>query len=131
MSDINAQQKTAARIVRHRRVRAKVSGTAERPRLTVFRSNKFISGQVIDDTVGKTLAAVTEKELDSKARAKLVQGEDDRKGKVSVAYALGKMLAEKAKAAGVKAVVFDRGGFAYKGRIASFAAGARDNGLEF
>jgi large subunit ribosomal protein L18 len=131
MADINAKKKVTARQSRHRRVRSKVTGTAERPRLAVFRSNKYISGQVIDDMVGKTLVSVTEKELDSKARTKLVQGEDDRKGKVSVAYALGKMLAEKAKAAGVKAVVFDRGGNAYKGRVAAFASGARDNGLEF
>ncbi len=131
MSDINAKKKVAARATRHRRVRAKVSGTAERPRLAVFRSNKFISGQLIDDIKGKTLAAVTEQELDSKARAKLVKGEDDRRGKVSVAYAMGKKIAEKAQAAGVKTVVFDRGGYAYKGRVAAFADGARDNGLEF
>lgn len=131
MADINAQKKMEARNVRRRRIRAKVSGTAQCPRLAVFRSNKQISGQIIDDTVGKTLVAVTEKELDSKARAKLAQGEDDRKGKTSVAYALGKMLADKAKAAGVKAVVFDRGGNAYEGRVAAFADGARKNGLEF
>jgi len=131
MADINAQKKRLARASRHRRVRARISGTAERPRLSVFRSNKQISGQIIDDVAGKTLAAVSEKELDTKARTKLVKGEDDRKGKTSVAYAMGKMMADKAKAAGVKAVVFDRGGFAYEGRVAAFADGARDNGLEF
>jgi large subunit ribosomal protein L18 len=131
MADINAAKKVATRRSRHRRVRAKVTGTAARPRLAVFRSNKHISAQLIDDKVGKTLAAVNEQELDSKARAKLVQGEDDRKGKTAVAYAMGKLLADKAQAAGVKAVVFDRGGFAYKGRVAALADGARDNGLEF
>ena len=131
MSDINAAKKRLSRLSRHRRVRARVSGTAARPRLSVFRSNKQIYGQLIDDTASKTVVAVSEKELDSKARAKLVQGEDDRKGKTAVAYAMGKLIAEKATAAGVKAVVFDRGGFAFEGRVAAFAQGARDNGLEF
>ncbi len=131
MADINAQKKVEAKGARRRRIRATIIGTAQCPRLAVFRSNKQISGQLIDDSVGKTLVAVNEKELDSKARTKLVKGEDDRQGKVSVAFAMGKMLGEKAKAAGVKTVVFDRGGNAYKGRVAAFADGARESGLEF
>ncbi|MEA3249174.1 MAG: 50S ribosomal protein L18 [Patescibacteria group bacterium] len=131
MSDINAAKKVSARSRRHRRVRAKVHGTAQRPRLCVFRSLKHFSAQVIDDDAGKTLAAVSDRELDDKTLKKLQKGEDGRKSKTAVAFALGKLVAEKAKAAKITTVVFDRGGFSYKGRIAAFADGARENGLEF
>jgi len=130
MADINARQKKESRTKRHHRVRARVSGTAARPRLCVYRSLKDIYGQVINDDTGKTLAAVSGHDLDAKAAKKLEKG-DGRKGKTAMAYELGKLLAERAKAAGVTAVVFDRGGFAYKGRVAAFADGARENGLEF
>lgn len=131
MADIKAEKKNEARCRRHRRVRAKVRGTAERPRLCVFRSLKHTYGQAIDDVSGKTLVAVGENELDAKELKKLEKGDGGRKGKTAVAFALGKLLAEKAKAAGITTVVFDRGGFTYKGRVAAFADGARENGLEF
>lgn len=129
MNDANKlKQQTRER--RRRRIRAKVSGSAGRPRLSVFRSDRHISAQLIDDASGKTLAAVSDAAVDKKALAKLVK-EDGRKAKVAVAFAVGKLIAEKAKKAGVTKVVFDRGGFAYTGRVAALAEGARDNGLEF
>ena len=124
-------QKRQSRIRRHRRVRAKVRGTAERPRLAVFRSSRSIYAQLIDDATGRTLASASDIEFDDKAAAKLRKGEGDRKGKVAVSFEVGKNLAEKAKKAGVTAVVFDRGGFAYHGRVAALADGAREGGLEF
>jgi large subunit ribosomal protein L18 len=108
------------RIVRHKRVRKTVTGTAERPRLAVFRSLKHIYAQVIDDTTGTTLAAAGSNEKDLSA-----------KGNVDGAKEIGKVLAERAKAAGITSVVFDRGGFRYHGRVASLAEGAREGGLEF
>jgi large subunit ribosomal protein L18 len=128
MADINAEKKVSARCRRHKRIRAKVAGTAGRPRLCVFRSLKHFRAQLIDDDAGKTLVAASDQELDMK---KIGKGEGDRKGKTAVAYAVGKKLAEKAKAAKISSVVFDRGGFAYKGRVAAFADGAREGGLEF
>ncbi|HEV2757254.1 MAG TPA: 50S ribosomal protein L18 [Actinomycetota bacterium] len=104
---------------RHRRVRKKVIGSAERPRLAVYRSNRHIYAQVIDDVAGRTLAAAST----------LVVGDgDDPKAK---AKAVGAQVAEKAKAAGVERVTFDRGGFRYTGRIQALADGAREAGLEF
>jgi large subunit ribosomal protein L18 len=120
MSD-SAKQKREARIRRHRRVRKKVRGTAERPRLAVFRSNKHISAQVIDDRTGRTLAAATTLETDLK----------DTGGNVEGATKVGTLLAERAKAAGIDAVVFDRGGNRYHGRIKALADAAREGGLEF
>ena len=107
---------------RHRRVRKKVRGTAERPRLAVFRSNNHITAQVIDDIAGTTIAAAstTEKDLRSGTTANK-----------DAAKKIGGLIADRAKAAGVSKVVFDRGGFAYHGRIAAVADGARENGLEF
>jgi large subunit ribosomal protein L18 len=107
---------------RHRRVRKKVIGTAERPRLAVFRSNRHIVAQVIDDTRGVTLAAAATVEADLRSGAT---------GNVAAAGAIGKLLAERAKAAGVSKVVFDRGGSRYHGRIAALADAAREAGLEF
>ncbi len=126
MADIKAAKKRDSRVRRHRRVRARVQGTAERPRLCVFRSLKHIYGQVIDDEAGKTLAAVGIKDVKKPGKEA-----GDRKGKTAEAFMLGKALGEKAKAAGVTSVIFDRGGFAYKGRVAAFADGAREGGLEF
>ena len=107
-----------ARLRRHRRVRGKVAGTAARPRLAVFRSNQTIYAQLIDDEAGHTLAAVDSRSIaegDKSARAK----------------AAGKLLAERAKAAGVDAAVFDRGGYLYHGRVKALADGAREGGLQF
>jgi len=110
---------------RHVRVRAKVSGTQMRPRLNVFRSNAHIYCQVIDDTAGHTLVAASDIDAD-------LANSDAGKGTKTVrANAVGKLIAERAKAAGIKAVVFDRGGFLYHGRIKAVADGAREGGLDF
>ena len=111
---------------RHARVRRKVSGTAERPRLAVSRSLRHITAQVIDDTAGRTLAAASsvDKELRDARRG-------SGGGNVNAAQAVGRLVASRAKAAGVSRVVFDRGGFAYHGRVAALAGAAREAGLEF
>ncbi|HEX5365242.1 MAG TPA: 50S ribosomal protein L18 [Acidimicrobiales bacterium] len=116
-----AKQKRDARVRRHARVRKHVRGTAERPRLAVFRSNRHISAQVIDDRAGRTLAAASTLEAD------LRDGSATR----DAAAKVGTRLAERAQAAGVSRVVFDRGGFLYHGRVAAVADGAREGGLEF
>ena len=113
----------AARARRQRRVRKKVVGTAERPRLAVFRSNKHISVQVIDDTTGHTLAAASSYEADVRSTGNT--------GNTAAATAVGTLVGERAKAAGVGAVVFDRGGYRYHGRVAALADAARSAGLEF
>ena len=120
MSD-SAQQKREARVRRHRRVRKKVRGTAERPRLAVFRSNKHISAQVIDDRSGRTLASASTVEADLR----------DGSGNADAAAKVGERLAARAKDAGVDTVVFDRGGNRYHGRVAALADAARKGGLEF
>jgi len=120
MSDMS-KQKREARIRRHRRVRKKVKGTADRPRLAVFRSNRHISAQVIDDRTGRTLASASTTEATLRSSS----------GTVATATEVGKLVADRAKAAGVEAVVFDRGGFIYHGRVAALAEGARSGGLEF
>ena len=130
MSERNKKSKES-RDRRHRRIRAKLSGTAERPRLAVFRSALHVYAQLIDDVAGRTLAAADDLGLDKKEKAAVAKGDDKRKAKVAVAYAIGKTLAEKAVKLGVKRAVFDRGGFSYTGRIAALAEGARDNGLQF
>ena len=107
---------------RHRRVRKKVEGTPERPRLAVFRSNKHITAQVIDDLNGRTIAAASTVEKDLRGGAT---------GNKTAAESVGRLIAERAKAAGVAQVVFDRGGFRYHGRIAAVADAARQAGLEF
>jgi len=107
---------------RHRRVRKKVRGTAERPRLAVFRSNAHIYAQVIDDVSGRTLAAAGTAEPALK---------DSSGGNITAATKVGGLVAERAKAAGVTKVVFDRGGFRYHGRVAALADAAREGGLEF
>ncbi len=122
MSDI-AKARRDGRIRRHRRIRKKLHGTAERPRLAVFRSNKHISAQVIDDDAGVTLAAASSVEPS--------QREQGNGGTVAAAERVGKLVAERARDAGVTTVVFDRGGFAYHGRIAAIADAAREAGLEF
>jgi len=109
---------------RHKRVRARVSGTPERPRLNVFRSLTNIYAQVIDDLSGQTLASAST--VDSAVAAQ-VSG----KNKVEAAKIVGQVVAERAKAAGISAVVFDRGGYQYHGRVAALAEGAREGGLNF
>jgi len=121
MSD-KAQQKRQARIRRHRRVRKSVRGTAARPRLAVYRSNRHISAQVIDDVTGRTIAAA------SSVETGVIAGGSSN---VAAATAVGKLLAERAKAEGIEKVVFDRGGFLYHGRVAAVADAAREAGLEF
>jgi large subunit ribosomal protein L18 len=108
------------RLRRRRRVRAKISGTAERPRLSVFRSNKGVFAQLIDDRSGKTLAAVNWIEPDLR-----------KLGPMEQAKRAGELLAERAKAAGVSSCVFDRGGYRYHGRVRALADGAREGGLQF
>jgi large subunit ribosomal protein L18 len=110
-----------ARLRRHRRVRAKVRGNAERPRLVVFRSNRGIEAQLVDDDAGKTLASASHLGL-----AKSFKGD-----KTAQAEAVGKALAAAAKKAGVDTCVFDRGGYLYHGRVKALADGAREGGLEF
>jgi large subunit ribosomal protein L18 len=112
--------KGQSRLRRRRRVRAKVRGTAERPRLSVFRSNRGIQAQVIDDVAGHTLAAVNWTEDDLKSLKSMEQ-----------AKRAGELVAERAKAAGVETVVFDRGGYRYHGRVKALADGAREKGLTF
>jgi large subunit ribosomal protein L18 len=103
---------------RHRRVRAKIRGSAERPRIAVFRSNRGISAQLIDDDRGHTVAAATWTEADLKALPRMEQAEK-----------VGALLAERAKAAGIERAVFDRGGYRYHGRVKALAEGAREGGL--
>ncbi len=110
---------------RQKRVRAKVSGTPNRPRLNVFRSSAHIYAQVIDDIAGHTLVAASDLE------AEVVQIAGDGAAKSARAKAVGQVIAERAKAAGVNAVVFDRGGFLYHGRVKAVADGAREAGLDF
>jgi large subunit ribosomal protein L18 len=115
-----------SRVRRHNRVRRRVVGSAERPRLVVHRSVKNIQGQITDDTSGKVLMGVSTLAPELKS---LRGGESGTK--TALSKAAGKLLAEKAQAAGIKQVVFDRGGYLYHGRVAAFAEGAREGGLEF
>ena len=111
---------------RHLRVRGKVVGTAERPRLVVYRSLKNIEGQLVDDDIGRTLVGLSTLTADLKGFE--AEGQNRR---VEQAHAAGKLLAEKATSQGIKSVVFDRGGYRYHGRVKAFADGAREGGLEF
>jgi large subunit ribosomal protein L18 len=117
---MTVRTKQAVRLKRRRRVRAKVTGTAERPRIAVFRSNRGVAAQLIDDAAGKTLAHVSWTEADLKSLARMEQ-----------AKRAGEILAERAKAAGVDTAVFDRGGYQYHGRVKALADGAREGGLAF
>ena len=118
---INKPSSNEARLRRHKRVRKQISGTAARPRLAVFRSLKNIYAQIIDDDKGVTLVSASS--LD-----KAIEGHGGNK---EAARAVGKLVAEKALAAGIKSVVFDRGGYIYHGRVLELAEGAREGGLEF
>jgi large subunit ribosomal protein L18 len=117
MTQLTARQLRARR---HKRVRKNLVGTAERPRLVVFRSNRGIAAQLVDDGAGKTLAAASSLHVRNAKGTKSDQ-----------AAAVGKLLAENAKKAGVKSVVFDRGGYLYHGRVKALAEAAREGGLEF
>jgi large subunit ribosomal protein L18 len=119
---ISTKKKHAGRLRRHNRIRKKVRGEATRPRLAVFRSNKHIVAQVIDDRRGTTLAAASTYEADLRTGAT---------GNRDAAVKVGRLVAERAKAAGISKVVFDRGGHIYHGRIAAVADAARESGLEF
>lgn len=113
-----SQYKNQKRAARHKRIRARVVGTTDRPRLSVFRSNRFVYAQVIDDTVSKTVCAVDSRKLSGA-------------NPTERATAVGAEVAKKAKAAGITKVVFDRGGFRYQGIVAALAEAARAGGLEF
>jgi large subunit ribosomal protein L18 len=116
----------AQRLRRHKRVRRKVMGTAERPRLAVHRSLKHIQAQLVDDTSGRVITGI------STTMPELIQLRGgDGNDKTALSREAGKRLAEKAKAAGIEVVVFDRGGYLYHGRVAAFAEGAREGGLKF
>ena len=117
-----ARRRREGRIRRHRRVRKKVRGTAQRPRLSVFRSSRHISVQLIDDTAGATVASASTLE----AGLRSASG-----GNVAAARAVGALIAQRAKDAGITAAVFDRGGYKYHGRVAELADAARSAGLEF
>jgi large subunit ribosomal protein L18 len=114
------KQKAFTRARRAHRVRARISGTAERPRLAVHRTLKHMRAQLIDDVAGKTLVSAGDHEIKGKT-----------KGKTTVAKAVGALIAEKAKKAGITAVVFDRRAYRYHGRVAELATGAREGGLKF
>ena len=121
---IRTRTREEKRLRRHRRVRGKVHGTAERPRLVVNRSLNHVEGQVVDDVAGRTIVGLSTNAPDLRA-------ERSERNKTEQARAAGKALAERAKAAGVTRVVFDRGGYLYHGRVKAFAEGAREGGLEF
>jgi large subunit ribosomal protein L18 len=120
------KSRSVQRAKRHRRIRKKLAGTAERPRLVVFRSLKNIEGQVVDDDASKTLVG-----LSTLAPELRDYEPESRNPRVEIAKEAGKLLAQKAKEAGIQQVVFDRGGYRYHGRVKAFAEGAREGGLEF
>ena len=121
---INKESRSEIRAKKHLKIRNRFSGTAERPRLAVFRSNNHMYAQVIDDSEGKTLVAASTLE-------KAVKSELEKTNDVDAAAYVGKVIAERALAAGIKEVVFDRGGFIYQGKIKALADAAREAGLEF
>ena len=118
---VSRKDSNKARLKRHKRVRAKISGTAARPRLAVYRSNANISAQIIDDVKGVTLVSASTFGKDFSANG----------GNKAAAREIGKMIAEKAIAEGITEVVFDRGGYLYHGRVSELAEGAREGGLKF
>ena len=121
---VSKKSRSVVRANKHRRLRNHLSGTAERPRLAVFRSNNHMYAQIIDDTVGHTLVAASTLEKDVKA-------ELEKTNNVDAAAYLGKVIAQRALDKGIKTVVFDRGGFIYQGKIQALAEAAREAGLEF
>jgi large subunit ribosomal protein L18 len=125
MKRLKHATKNKLRQERHARVRKSLSGTAQRPRLSVFRSLRGMTAQLIDDEAGKTLCSAGSVEIKGKKKT------EGRAGKVAVGYLIGKKLAEKAKEKKIIKVVFDRGGYSYHGRVQAVAEGAREGGLEF
>ena len=121
---VSKKSRSEVRVNKHRKLRNHISGTAERPRLAVFRSNNHMYAQIIDDTVGNTLVAASTME-------KSVKAELEKTNNVDAAAYLGKVIAERALEKGIKEVVFDRGGFIYQGKIKALADAAREAGLEF
>ncbi|CDC40545.1 MAG TPA: 50S ribosomal protein L18 [Lachnospiraceae bacterium] len=121
---VSKDNRSVVRQNKHRKIRNRFSGTAERPRLAVFRSNNHMYAQIIDDTVGKTLVAASTLEKDVKA-------ELEKTNDVAAAAYLGTVIAKKALENGIKTVVFDRGGFIYQGKVKALAEAAREAGLEF
>ncbi len=121
---VSKDNRSVVRQNKHRKIRNRFSGTAERPRLAVFRSNNHMYAQIIDDTVGKTLVAASTLEKDVKA-------ELEKTNDVAAAAYLGTVIAKKALENGIKTVVFDRGGFIYQGKLKALAEAAREAGLEF
>ena len=121
---VSKESRSKVRVKKHLRVRNRFSGTAERPRLAVFRSNNHMYAQIIDDTVGNTLVAASTLEKDVKA-------ELEKTNNVDAAAYLGTVIAKRALEKGITTVVFDRGGFIYQGKIAALAEAAREAGLEF
>ena len=121
---VSKESRSKVRVNKHRRLRNRFAGTAERPRLAVFRSNNHMYAQIIDDTVGNTLVSASTLEKDVKAAL-------EKTNDVAAAAYVGKVIAEKAKAKGINTVVFDRGGFIYQGKVKALADAAREAGLEF
>ena len=121
--------RTSKRKIRHLRVRKKISGTPESPRLSIFRSNKFIYTQIVNDLENKTLISCSSKD------SEVLKDKTENKSKLSTknfdAYKVGLVISNKCKKSGIKKVVFDRGGYKYHGRVKALAEGARENGLEF
>lgn len=121
---VSKKSRAEVRAKKHKRLRHYLAGTADRPRLAVFRSNNHMYAQIIDDTVGNTLASASTLE-------KAVKDAVDHTNDVAAAACVGKAVAEKALAKGIKTVVFDRGGYVYKGKVKALADAAREAGLEF
>ena len=125
-------EKQKKRYSRHKKVRAKVSGTGQFPRLCVFRSNKHIYAQLVDDEKRKTILSSSDQESKTQIKKKKIkENQKPLTGKVAIAYEVGKLIAEKALKEKIKEVVFDRGGYKYHGRIKALAEGAREGGLRF
>ena len=120
---VSKKSRQEVRVEKHRRIRSRLSGTADRPRLAVFRSNDHMYAQIIDDTVGNTIVAAST--LDKDVKAELTKTNN-----VEAAAYLGKVIAKKALDKGIKEVVFDRGGYIYQGKVAALAEAAREAGLE-
>lgn len=121
---VSKKNRSEVRVNKHRRIRSRLSGTPEQPRLAVFRSNNHMYAQIIDDTVGKTLVAASTLEAD-------IKKELEKTNNVDAAAYVGKVIGERAVEKGIKEVVFDRGGFIYQGKVQALADAAREAGLEF
>jgi large subunit ribosomal protein L18 len=127
---MDAKTRRRARVRRHVRVRRKIAGTAERPRLAVYRSNRHIYAQLVDDDAARTLIAASDRDVRAGGAGKADEAGKAGRGKTAPAKAVGEVLAERAKAAGIDRVVFDRGGRLFHGRVAALAEGAREKGLQ-